>query len=224
MKIGGFQKLSLLNYPDKAACTVFTSGCNFHCPFCYNSGLVNGTESIDMETVFQYLQKRKGMLDGVCVTGGEPLMHRDILPFLHRIKQLGYAVKLDTNGSYPEMLQEAISQRTIDYVAMDVKNSFGKYAETSGNPNIDIKHIQKSIDIIKGSGIPHEFRTTVVGEFHTALDIEEIAQNIKGASVWYLQTFRFTLEAFQQGLHAPTEEDMEIYRSIGNRYVKTMVR
>lgn len=224
MKIGGFQKLSLLNYPDKAACTVFTSGCNFHCPFCYNSGLVSGTESIDMETVFQYLQKRKGMLDGVCVTGGEPLIHRDILPFLHRIKHLGYSIKLDTNGSYPELLQEVISQKAIDYVAMDVKNSFEKYAETSGNPNIDINQIQKSIGIIKGSGIPHEFRTTVVSEFHTAQDIEEIAQYIKGASVWYLQTFRYTLEVFQQGLHAPTIEDMEIYRSIGNRYIKTMVR
>ena len=124
MKIGGFQKLSLLNYPDKTACTVFTSGCNFRCPFCHNSGLANGEETpVDPEVIFEYLQKRRGMLDGVCVTGGEPLIQSDILPFLLRIKELGYLIKLDTNGSEPERLSEILGRKAADYVAMDIKNT-----------------------------------------------------------------------------------------------------
>ena len=224
MKIGGFQKLSLLNYPDKTACTVFTSGCNFHCPFCYNSGLVDGTESVDFDTVFQYLQKRRGILDGVCVTGGEPLIHQDAIPFLLNIKQLGYSVKLDTNGSNPEALWEAIVRKAVDYVAMDIKNSFEKYAETSGRPDINPDLIKQSINILRTSGIAYEFRTTVVREFHTQADIETIAKYLQGSAVWYLQPFMDTETVFQKGLHTPSAEDMEIYRSIGNRYVKTMVR
>ena len=224
MKIGGFIKLSLLNYPNKAACTVFTSGCNFRCPFCYNSEIVNETESLDPDVVFQYLLKRKGILDGVCVTGGEPLIHRDAIPFLQNIKQLGYSVKLDTNGSYPDTLQEIISKNAVDYVAMDIKNTFEKYSETSGKPDIDPYLIQQSINILKTSGISYEFRTTVVREYHTQTDIETIAKTLQGSAVWYLQRFMNTETVFQCGLHSPSEKDMKIYRSIGNRYVKTMVR
>ena len=224
MKIGGFQKLSLLNYPDKTACVIFTTGCNFHCPFCYNSGIVNGDESIDPETVFQYLQKRKGIIDGVCVTGGEPLIHQDIIPFLQEIKQIGYSIKLDTNGSNPETLQKILTQNIIDYIAMDVKNSFEKYAKTSGIQNLKTDLIQQSIEIIRSSGVPYEFRTTVVREFHSKRDIEETGRYLQGSTIWYLQPFMDTTEVFQRGLHSPTSEEMKEYRSIGNKYVKTMVR
>ncbi len=225
MKIGGFQKLSLLNYPDKTACTVFASGCNFRCPFCHNSGLVNGEETpVDPEVIFEYLQKRRGMLDGVCVTGGEPLIQSDILPFLLRIKELGYLIKLDTNGSEPERLSEILGRKAVDYVAMDIKNTPEKYAESAGLTELNKGEIQRSVSLIKKSGIPYEFRTTVVRELHTETDIEEIARSIEGASVWFLQPFRDAPEVFRRGLHAPAKEEMEKYRSIGNRYLKTMVR
>ncbi len=225
MDFGGFQKLSLLNYPDKTACAVFTSGCNFRCPYCHNAELVRGEgQKIDSERIFAYLNKRKGILDGICISGGEPLMSDEILPFMEKTKELGYAVKLDTNGSYPERLRTVIAKGLADYVAMDVKNTALKYAETTGLSEAPLAQIRQSIDLLKGGSTPYEFRTTVVREFHSADDIREIAAELSGAAVWYLQPFRDAPEVPRKGLHAPDPMTMEEFGSIGNRFIKTIIR
>ena len=225
MKFGGFQKLSLLNYPDKMACAVFTSGCNFRCPYCHNAELVRETgQKIDPEQIFAYLDRRKGILEGICISGGEPLMTDEILLFMEKAKELGYAVKLDTNGSYPERLQAVITKGLADYVAMDVKNTAGGYAETIGLSEAPLARIRQSIDLLKGGNTPYEFRTTVVREFHSADDIGEIAAELSGAAVWYLQPFRDAPEVPCKELHAPDPMTMEEFGSIGNRYIKTIIR
>ena len=225
MKIGGFQKLSLLDYPGKTACTVFTSGCNFHCPYCHNSGLAEDKEpEIVQNVVLEYLRKRKGMLEGVCISGGEPLMHEDILQFLEKVKQLEYAVKLDTNGSRPDLLKEAAVTGLVDYAAMDIKNTAEKYPTTAGSMAVSLKNIEESAEFLKKGAIPYEFRTTVVDEYHNAEDIRKIAAFLADARVWYLQPYRDAPKVFVEGLHAPDPETMEEYGSIANRYVKTMIR
>lgn len=191
MLIKGLQKLTLLDYPEKTACTVFFGGCNFRCPFCHNAGLVTeiDDEIIDESEVFAHLEKRKGILDGVAITGGEPLLQKNLEEFMKKIKDMGYAVKLDTNGSFPERLKAIIDNRLCDYVAMDVKNSKEKYAETIGVKDFSIKPIEESVEILKNSNIPYEFRTTVTGNFHTVEDIESLAKWISGAKKYYLQNF-----------------------------------
>ena len=225
MKFGGFQKLSLLNYPDKMACAVFTNGCNFRCQYCHNAELVCGeSRQIDPEQVLAYLNKRKGILDGICISGGEPLMTDGVLPFMEKVKELGYLVKLDTNGSYPERLQTVITEGLVDHAAMDVKNTAAGYAETIGLPEAPLTQIRESISFLKEGRIPYEFRTTVVREFHSAEDIREIAAELSGASVWYLQPFRDAPEVPRKGLHAPDKMTMEEFGSIGNRFIKTIIR
>ena len=168
MTINGMQKLTLLDYPGNVACLIFTQGCNFRCPFCHNSGLLdmnNNCEKIDEKEVFKYLEKRRGLLDGVCISGGEPLLQKDIEDFIRKVKDLGYKVKLDTNGSSPKKLKQLIEDGLIDYVAMDIKNDFLNYDKTAGMcTNID--NIKKSIEIIENSNIEYEFRTTIVKQFH----------------------------------------------------------
>ncbi len=225
MDLGGFQKLSLLNYPGKTACAVFTSGCNFRCPWCHNAGLARGEASlVPQEEVFAYLRKRKGMLEGVCISGGEPLMQKDLGRFLRSVKDLGYAVKLDTNGSFPDRLEALLTEGLVDCAAMDVKNTRGKYAETAGLAEAPVEEVRRSMEILRGSGIAYEFRTTVIREFHTAADIAEIAETLRGADIWYLQPFRDAPEVTRRGLHAPDPEELEEFGSIGNRYLKTMIR
>lgn len=191
MKISGFQKLTLLDFPGHTACTLFTSGCNMRCPFCHNTPLVEGTSEEDYseEEIFSYLEKRQGILDGVAITGGEPLLQKDIIEFITKIKNTGYSVKLDTNGTKPEILQELVSRSLVDFVAMDIKNTKEKYSLTAGR-DVNIEDIEKSVDILKNSGIDHEFRTTVVKEFHTPEDIISIAKWLGSKEKYYLQQFR----------------------------------
>lgn len=191
MIIKGFQKLTLLDYPGRTACTVFTGGCNFRCPFCHNALLVTEQDNdfYPEEAVFEHLRLRKNVLDGVAVTGGEPLLQKDIERFLYEIKELGYAVKLDTNGSFPEKLKGILDIGLADYVAMDIKNSPQKYAQTIGVKDYDIAPVQESIDILKDSGVEYEFRTTVTADFHTIGDMEEISRWIKGTPHYFLQNF-----------------------------------
>ncbi len=223
MKIYGLQKMTLLDYPGKVACTLFTGGCNFRCPFCHNAMLVTELDSdnnYSCEEIFDYLKKRAGILDGVCITGGEPLLNPDAAEFISEIKSLGYSVKLDTNGSFPERLEELIDRGLIDYVAMDIKNTKEKYAETVGVKELDFTPIQKSIEIIIQGKIPYEFRTTVVNEFHTVRDIENIAKMIAGADGYYLQKFVDSGNLIGSDLTPPDKADMAKMCEKASFYVK----
>lgn len=193
MNIQGLQKLTLLDYPGHTACTIFTGGCNLRCPFCHNALLVlepNAEKGYSEEEIIDFLRKRKGILDGIAITGGEPLIQKDILTFLEKLKNEGVMIKLDTNGAYPEKLREAIDNSLVDFVAMDIKNSPDKYALTTGIDNIDTAPFEKSIDLLLENKVDYEFRTTVVNGFHTPQDIEKIAVRIKGAKQYFLQAFQ----------------------------------
>ncbi len=192
MLINGFQKLTILDYPGKVACIVFTPGCNFRCPFCHNASLVTHIDKdtyLDNDEVLSYLKKRQGLLDGVVITGGEPLLQDGIEEFIAEIKALGYCVKLDTNGSFPEKLISIVEKGLVDYVAMDIKNSKEKYAETIGVDDFDITPIEKSVDFLLQNKVDFEFRTTIVDGFHTLDDIQDIVVWIKGTHKYFLQNF-----------------------------------
>lgn len=203
MNISGFQKLTLLDFPGHTACTLFTLGCNMRCPFCHNTPLVTGTaeERYTEEEIFSFLKKRQGLLDGVAITGGEPLLQKDIVSFIEKVRELGYEVKLDTNGSYPEKLSEIICKGLVSYIAMDIKNSGEKYPLTSGS-DISYETIKESIRLIKDSGIPHEFRTTVVKEHHTAADIISIAKMLGKTEKYFLQQFKDSGDILCEGCSA----------------------
>lgn len=192
MNIQGFQKLTLLDYPDHMACTVFTGGCNMRCPFCHNASLVlrpGENPAFFEEEIYAFLKKRQGVLDGVAITGGEPLLQHGLEDFILRVRELGFAVKLDTNGSYPDRLAALIDKGLLDYIAMDIKNSREKYAQTVGVPHFDTAPIEQSIALLRSSGVPFEFRTTVVRELHSALDIEDMGVWLAGDHLHYLQGF-----------------------------------
>jgi len=204
MHICGLQKLAMVDYPGKLAATVFTGGCNLRCPFCHNALLVtrlNESPVITEEEVLDFLASRKGFLDGVVLSGGEPLMQPGAADFLAKVRELGYATKLDTNGCYPEVLADILDRGLVDYVAMDIKNSREKYAQTVGIPDFDIAPVEKSVQLLKESGVDHEFRTTVVRELHTTEDIHSIGQWISGAPRYYLQQFVDSGNLIAAGLH-----------------------
>ena len=228
MKLYGLQKLTLLDFPERVACTVFLGGCNLRCPFCHNSVLVfpePEDETVSEDEFFRFLDKRSGVLDGVAVTGGEPLLTPDVLPFLERIKEKGYAVKLDTNGSFPKRLREAVESGLVDYVAMDIKNSPEKYAATCGLPMFDLSKVQESVRFLMNGKIPYEFRTTVVDEFHEAADMEAIGRWITGARAYYLQNFVDSGACIREGLHAKSPDELHLFRSLLTKYVpNTQVR
>lgn len=211
MKICGFQKMTMLDFPGKVACTVFTGGCNFRCPFCHNALLVTDIDNdntFDEEEIIEYLYKRKGIIDGVCITGGEPLLQKDIADFLRKVKETGMPVKLDTNGSYPEKLKELVSNGLVDYVAMDIKNSKEKYSETIDVPGFDLSKIEESISFLLSDTVDYEFRTTVVREYHTTQDIVDITKWIKGAKRYFLQGFVDSGNLIGSGMSAFRPQEM----------------
>lgn len=212
MNIQGLQKLTLLDYPEKVACTIFTAGCNFRCPFCHNASLVTRVDPdnhIPEEEVLAFLQKRKGVLDGVCITGGEPLLQPDLAAFMEKVKALGYSVKLDTNGSNIGRLRQLVEQNLVDYVAMDIKNAPNKYGETIGIKEYNLENILQSVDYLKSGAVSYEFRTTVVREFHKREDFAAIGRWLKGAERYYLQGFVDSGDLIRPGLRAYTKEIME---------------
>lgn len=222
MRIGGLQKITLLDFPGAVACTVFTSGCNLRCPFCHNAPLVDALgddELFGEELLFDLLNKRKGVLDGVAITGGEPLMQRDIEEFISKIKALGFKVKLDTNGTYPEKLKSLLQKELLDYVAMDVKAPVENYGAVAGTDAFGEK-IKESIKLLIGCNIPYEFRTTVVKELHSEDDFHKIGELIKGAKAYYIQCFKDSGNILGDGLSAPSKEDLENYLSIARKYVE----
>lgn len=209
MVFAGFQRLTLLDYPGKVACTLFTGGCNFRCPFCHNASLVKGGgECISEESVLSYLKKRQGILEGVCISGGEPLLHGELPEFIRKVRELGYCVKLDTNGYFPDRLAELIGEGLIDHVAMDVKSSFERYPAVSGVSELDLSRIERSIDILMSGKVSYEFRTTVAGGLHTADDIREAARMIAGAERYYLQNFVDSGDVLASGFVSLDEAQM----------------
>ena len=221
MKLQGLQKMTLLDYPGRVACTVFLGGCDFRCPFCHNFELVVGPLPTYMEEdeFLAFLDKRHGLLDGVAITGGEPCLRRDLPDFIARIKEAGFPVKLDTNGAHPAMLRDLLQRSLVDYVAMDVKNSPAKYARTIGLQHIDIAPIDESIQMLKESAIDYEFRTTVVRELHDAEDFEEIGRWISGARHYYLQPFTDRDAVPDKTLSAPDPISLHQFRDIVAHYV-----
>ena len=212
MRIQGLQKLTLLDFPEKMACTVFTAGCNFRCPFCHNASLVThipAEADIDEEKFFTFLKKRKGILDGVCVTGGEPLLQADIEAFIGRIKDLGYLVKLDTNGSFPDKLKDLVGKGLVDYVAMDIKNSIADYGKTIGLDGRYDEAIKESVSYLLEGHVDYEFRTTVTKNFHTEADFEEIGKWIQGAKRYYLQSFVDSGDLIEANIEGVSKEEME---------------
>ncbi|MBQ7035764.1 MAG: anaerobic ribonucleoside-triphosphate reductase activating protein [Clostridia bacterium] len=221
MTIEGLQKLTLLDYPGRTACTVFLAGCNFRCPFCHNFELVVNPAAPLMtdEELLDYLQKRKGLLDGVAITGGEPLLRKELPELLRKVKALGYAVKLDTNGSFPARLKALVEEGLVDYVAMDVKNAPARYGETVGFLKLDLAAIQKSIDYLLTDAVDYEFRTTVVEQYHSAEEIRAIAEWIQGAKRYYLQQFKASERVPNEALSAPSYQKMQEYLQIASEII-----
>lgn len=222
MNIQGLQKVTLLDFPGRVACTVFIADCNFRCPFCHNASLVthvDASDNIPVERIMSFLEKRRGVLDGVCFTGGEPLLAPRLGDFIREIKNMGYEVKLDTNGSNAERLKSLVGSGMIDYVAMDIKNSPEKYGMTIGIDGYDLSNILGSVDYLLSGAVPYEFRTTVVREFHKREDFEAIGKWLKGAKKYYLQGFVDSGDLIQPGLRAYTKEIMGQALDIVRKYI-----
>lgn len=223
MVIHGLQKMTLLDYPGKVACTVFLGWCDFRCPFCHNWELIDGSApaELDDNKLLSFLEKRRGILEGVAITGGEPMLNKDLPDLLRRIKALGYPVKVDTNGNHPEMLKAVLDEGLVDYVAMDVKNSLDKYALTIGLDSFDTSNIQESIRLIMGSGTDYEFRTTVVEQLHDENSFKGIGELISGARRYYLQKFTDRDTVPFEGLSAPADDKMREYAEIIRPFVQS---
>ena len=222
MKIHGLQKMTLLDYPGKIACTVFLGGCDFRCPFCHNWEIIDGSEPAIMNDVelIRWLEGRKNLLEGVAVTGGEPMLRRDLPEFLREIRELGYPVKCDTNGNHPDMLEKCLRENLVDYVAMDIKNSKERYGETIGLPGFDTSNVERSVKLLLESEIAYEFRTTVTEGMFEASDFEKIGRWIEGAQHYYLQAFTDRDTVPVKGLKAPKPSEMRAFSEIVRPFVK----
>lgn len=222
MKIHGLAKMTLLDFPGKVACTVFLGKCDFRCPYCHNFELVDGSAPpvMEKEDLMAFLSKRQGLLDGVAITGGEPCLNPGLPGLLEEIRALGYMTKLDTNGNHPAMLRELLDKGLLDYVAMDIKNSPGKYALTVGRKELSLEPVMESIGLLMEGRTDYEFRTTVVDELHEAEDFEEMGRLIVGAKRYFLQSFTDRETVPFANLHAPSSEKMEEYVTIARKYVK----
>lgn len=226
MRIAGLQKLTLLDYPGTVACTVFTAGCNLRCPFCHNAPLVLPERNVPEQTVGEFmtfLKKRQGVLEGVAITGGEPLLHADISEFLRDIRKLGYKIKLDTNGTNPKLLRQIVEEGLVDRVAMDIKTCPEKYAEATGVPGLDIGKIAESKDFLMSGAVDHEFRTTAVKGIHSLQDIADAAKWIAGAEEYYLQQFKNSGDIIDiNGLSAFDENEMRALADAAARFVPSV--
>ena len=222
MKIHGFQSLTLLDYPGKVACTVFLGGCNFRCPFCQNTGLVLAPEReavVPMEEVMGVLRKRRGILEGVCITGGEPTLTSDLREFILRVRELGYLVKLDTNGYRPEVLENLLAEGLLNYVAMDIKSSPENYARVAGLPGLDLQRIRHSVELLMEAGVDYEFRTTVAQGLHTREDIEAIGRWLQGCRRYFLQNYRESEQVMMPVFAGFSREQLENFRRLLLEYI-----
>ena len=225
MIIKGFQKLTLLDFPGRTACTVFTAGCNFRCGFCHNALLVTETDDtfVPENEFFDFLKTRVGILDGVAITGGEPLLQKGIKEFIKKIRDMGFMIKLDHNGTKPELLKEIIDEGLVDYVAVDIKNSPEKYAMTIGLNELDITPIKKTVDILVNGSVDYEFRTTVNDELFTIEDFKKIGEFIKGAKRFFIQQFKDSGNLIEKDFFSPCpKETLELFRSTVLPYVESV--
>ena len=222
MKIFGLEKLSMVDYDGKVASTIFTGGCNFRCPFCHNSSLVLDYQAlplIDEQSVIDYLEKRKGLLDGVCVSGGEPTLQSDLPNFLEKIKKLGYAIKLDTNGTKPEIVKMLKENGLVDYFAMDIKNNKEDYAKIIGFDSFDTKNVEKTVELFLSDDYDYEFRTTLISQFHLPSNITKIGEWIKGAKKYFLQKYIDSDTCILGGLSPVSQAIAKEYVEILKNYV-----
>ena len=221
MKLHGIQKMTLLDFPGCVSCTVFLGGCDFRCPFCHNFELIDGSFApiMDDDELIRFLESRKGLLEGVAITGGEPLMHKDLPDLIKRIRDTGYRVKLDTNGYHPDLLGEILDTGMVEYVAMDIKNSPEKYALTCGVEEVDLEKIYKSIDLLMRGNTEYEFRTTVVNELHENADFYKIGELIKGAKRYFLQRFTDRDSVPYGNLTPPSFDKMHKFAEICRKFV-----
>ena len=222
MKIHGLQKMTLLDFPGRVACTVFLGGCDLRCPFCHNAELIDGTAPAVMEEteLLGFLKTRQGLLDGVAFTGGEPLLREDLGELFEKIRELGYPIKLDTNGTHPERLRQLTEAGLVQYVAMDIKNAPERYAETVGLERFDLGPVRESVELLMGGETDYEFRTTTVAEFHDEESFRGSGEWIRGAKRYYLQKFTDRDTVPFEGLHAPAEERMRAYLEIVKPFVE----
>ena len=221
MRICGLQKLAMVDFPGKLAATVFTGGCNLRCPFCHNALLVTRlaeSPALDEQEILQFLRSRRGLLDGVVLSGGEPLLQPGADAFLAAVREMGFAVKLDTNGCYPKALAEILNRGLVDYVAMDIKNSREKYAQTVDILDFDVTGVEESLNLLKHSGVDYELRTTVVREFHTAQDIAAIGEWCAGAPRYYLQNFVDSGALIGAGLHSVEPLELQAFADAARPY------
>lgn len=217
MSIHGLNKLTLLDYPGKVAATLFLGSCNFRCPFCHNRDLVINPASqpvLNMEEVLNFLKKRQGILEGVCITGGEPTLFAGLEDLICSIRQLGYMVKLDTNGYRPIVLKELVKKGLLDMVAMDIKSDLAGYANAAGLERMDVSRIEESVQFLLEDHVPYEFRTTVVKELHNRETFENISEWIAGCKAYYLQSYKDSGCVIMPGFHANTKEELEEYRQV----------
>lgn len=222
MIISGLLKTTLLDYPAHVAATIFLGGCNLCCPFCHNSSfLEHPSAEYTLDELFSFLKKRQGILDGVCISGGEPSLNPELPEFIREIKSLGYLVKLDTNGTTPDMLESLIGNHLLDYVAMDVKSSMEEYEKCCGCP-VNLPAISRSVSILLEGRIPYEFRTTVVKELHNATAIKNMGELLKGGHQLFLQSFVDSEGVAVKNLHAPSSEQMKEYKEILQHYVSNV--
>ncbi|MBO4733009.1 MAG: anaerobic ribonucleoside-triphosphate reductase activating protein [Clostridia bacterium] len=227
MQLHGIQKMTLLDFPGCVSCTVFLGGCDFRCPFCHNFELIDGTmkPTMDEDELIRFLESRKGLLEGVAITGGEPLMHKDLPALIRRISDTGYRVKLDTNGYHPELLKEILDMKIVEYVAMDIKNSPEKYPLTCGLDFVDMEKIYASIKLLMTGDTDYEFRTTVVNELHGESDFVKIGEMIRGAKRYFLQRFTDRDSVPYGNLTAPSFDKMHKFAEISREFVtKTELR
>lgn len=222
MKIYGLQKTTLVDYPGHVATTLFTGGCNFRCPYCHNGDLVIGLDDIEpyaMEDIFSHLQKRKGVLDGVVISGGEPTLQTDLPDFIRQIKELGYLVKLDTNGTNPAMLRSLVEEGLVDYVAMDIKHSRAKYASISHAADDSLESIAASVNYLKEGHVDYEFRTTLCKELHKETDMTAIGLWLMGAKAYYLQPYKESEQVIQPGFHPHDAATLESFVHILSAFI-----
>lgn len=222
MNIRGINKTTLLDYPGHVAATIFVGGCNMRCPFCHNSELVLNENKLDLiseKELFAFLEKRQGILEGICITGGEPTLYTDLEVMIRRIREYGYLVKLDTNGYNPEVLKQLIDKKLLNYVAMDIKGAPANYQKASGLGAIDLTKISTSVQLLKESNVDSEFRTTVVKGIHKEEEFHEIGKWLMGAKAYYLQAYRENENVMEKGYESFSKQVMKNMEKIAKQYV-----